>query len=136
MKQPVRNAKLCQALVCGYNTANPGQPARAEGKQFCIWCDSQSMDEALGSKYKTGRIKQSLVNFKTKNAQVYESALLRLPPNFEEAALKHPCQMPGCVYDRKGYGQPALIKEKLCVWCDPDTMAKAILDPYKHGRIK
>ena len=84
-KQPVRNAKLCQALACVYNTAQPGQPARADGKRYCIWCDSQSMDEALGSKYKTGRIKQSLVNFKAKNAQVYESALLRLPPNFEEA---------------------------------------------------
>ena len=133
---PARSAKLCQAPACVYNRNRPGQPARSEASEFCIWCDPEAMGKALEDKYKVGHIKQSLKAFQARSTEVYEASLAKLPLDFDQSTQKHPCCNPDCVYDRNGYGRPALTKRQFCVWCDEAAMAAAVKNSYERGHIK
>jgi hypothetical protein len=134
--KPVRSAKLCQAPDCVYSRSEPGKPGRAVKTDYCIWCDPHALREALQDKYKLGHIKQTLTSFRARNTEVYESALSKLPPDFDDSAQKHPCNNPMCVFDRNGYGRPALTTTKFCIWCDEAAMQQATKSSYTIGRIK
>ena len=55
-----RNAKLCQAASCVFSTGQPGQPARAEGRELCIWCDPEAMEAELESPLGRQKIRKAL----------------------------------------------------------------------------
>jgi len=134
--RPVRRARFCQAPACVYNSASPGQPARVDDSDYCRWCDPEIMARALSHGQMTGHVKKNLSKFKATSEEVYKAALAKLPGDFVETALEHPCQKPGCVFNKMGYGRPRLTTERFCIWCDEAALRKAVQDRYQAGVIR
>ncbi len=42
-----RTNKLCQSDGCVFSVGQPGQPARADGTVYCVWCDAEGMKKHL-----------------------------------------------------------------------------------------
>jgi len=134
--QPVRRARFCQEPACVYNSASPGQPARADESSYCIWCDPEAMSRTLSNKRQIGHVKTSLNKFRDADVKIYESALAKLPEDFVETSLEHPCQKPGCVFHSQGYGTPRSTTERFCLWCDEAALTKAAEDPKRASKIR
>ena len=135
--KPVRSSMLCQEPDCVYSRSEPGKPCRKTKKTvYCLWCDPQALRKAvLGGGNHLGNIKKSLTSFHATNMKVYESALSKLPPDFDDSR-KRTCSNPACVFDRAGYGRPAWTTNKFCIWCDDSAMQQATKTSYTIGNIK
>ena len=123
-----RTAKLCQAASCVFSTGQPGQPARAQHSEFCMWCDPEAMKVELASKAGQAKIKKALSLLST-HALAHRAALAKLPDDYSQtlrARLDY-CQSPECVFNERRPGHPAWAGTgSLCAWCDTDVLVNKL----------
>ena len=124
-----RNAKLCQAADCKFSTGQPGQPARAEGATFCMWCEPGAIKTTLESKAGRAKVTKALTLFRG-HAVAHRAALELLPDDFPDdvpTGDTRYCTSSDCVFNRERPGHPArrsVAGEELCMWCDPVLLRK------------
>ena len=93
----------CANASCVFSRSRPGQPSWADKGRSCLWCDPEKLAAEVLSNTARRRVKQSLAEFKSKNAEVYDLACAKLPADFD-MELDHWCVITSCVFSQTAPG--------------------------------